>query len=78
MGDDVKKIRMAVSAYDRAASWVITLNVIVGSAVLLAFMIWLSTVIRFKGSPSTVVLVENVAGRGDHAAGYERDVECGH
>jgi len=76
VGDDVKKIRMAVSAYDRAASWVISLNVLVGSAVLLAFMIWLSSVIKFGEAQSTVVLVENVAGRGDHAAGYERDVEA--
>jgi hypothetical protein len=73
---EIKKVRIGVSAYDRAASWVISLNVLVGSAVLLAFLIWLSNVITLTEAQSTVVLVENVAGRGDHAAGYERDVEA--
>ncbi len=40
------------------------------------FLIWLSHVIELKGEQSTVVLVENVAGRGDHAAGFARDVEA--
>ncbi len=67
---------MAVSAYDRAASWVIALNVLVGCAVLLAFLFWLSKVMTFsRDEQATVVLVENIAGRGDHAAGFARDVE---
>lgn len=72
---DYKAIRLQVSPYDRAAGWVVSLNILVGSAVLLAFLIWLSQAIEFGGEPSTVVLVENVAGRGDHAAGFERDIE---
>ncbi|MHB8866066.1 MAG: hypothetical protein ACYC6N_27100 [Pirellulaceae bacterium] len=67
---------MAVSAYDRAASWVIALNILLGSAVLLAFLFWLSQVMTFtREEQATVVLVEHIAGRGDHAAGFARDVE---
>jgi hypothetical protein len=67
---------MAVSAYDRAASWVIALNILLGCAVLLAFLFWLSKVMTFsRDEQATVVLVENIAGRGDHAAGFARDVE---
>ena len=76
MTTDPNNVRLAVSAYDRAASWVISLNILVGSAVLLAFLLWLSQVIEFGGQQSTVVLVENIAGRGDHAAGFARDVEA--
>jgi hypothetical protein len=70
------KIRMSVSAYDRTASLVIALNILVGFAVLLLFLFWLSKVIRFAPEEqATVVLVENIAGRGDHAAGFARDAE---
>ncbi len=76
MTTDTKKIRMAVSAYDRAASWVVSLNILIGLAVALLFLFWLSHVIVLRGEQSEVLLVENVAGRGDHAAGYARDVEA--
>ena len=76
VGTDQRKIRMAVSAYDRAASWVIALNILLGCAVLLAFLFWLSRIVTFTSEEqATVVLVENIAGRGDHAAGFERDAE---
>ena len=68
------KIRMSVSAYDRTAGLVIALNILVGFAVTLLFLFWLSKVIRFAPEEqATVVLVENIAGRGDHAAGFARD-----
>ncbi len=68
---------MALSAYDRVASWTIALNVSVGCAVLLAFLFWLSRVITFSSTlPAEVELLEeHIAGRGDHAAGYGRDAE---
>ncbi len=70
------EIRLAVSPYDRAASWIISLNILVGSGVLLAFMMWLSLVLQFTPPEPQAELVERVAGRGDHAAGFERDVEA--
>ncbi len=71
-----QELQLSVSAYDRAASWIISLNLLVGFAVALAFLLWLSQVLEFTPDQSTVVLVENIAGRGDHAAGFERDVEA--
>ena len=70
------KVRMSVSAYDRTASLVIALNILIGFTVLLLFLFWLSKIIRFAPEEqATVVLVENIAGRGDHAAGFARDAE---
>jgi hypothetical protein len=70
------EIDLAVSSYDRAAGWTIALNILVGSGVLLGFLIWLSSVLEFKPDQAMLTLVENVAGRGDHAAGFARDVEA--
>jgi hypothetical protein len=70
------EIELAVSSYDRAAGWMIALNILVGFSVLLAFLIWLSSVLEFKPDQAMLTLVENVAGRGDHAAGFARDVEA--
>jgi len=71
-----RKIRMAVSAYDRAATWVISLNLLLGIAVGLAFLIWLSHVITFTSDEQAKIeYIEAIAGRGDHAAGFERDAE---
>ncbi len=76
MSETLKKIDLSVSRYDRVAGMVVTLDILVGSAVMLAFLIWLSQVLVFSKDQGTVVLVENIAGRGDHAAGFERDVEA--
>ncbi len=76
MATEIKKIRIAVSPYDRAVSWVVSLNVLVGLAVTLLFLFWLSHVIVPKGAQSEVLLVENVPGRGDHAAGFAHDMEA--
>ncbi len=75
---DRPRIRMAVSAYDRVASWIIALNVTVGSLVLvLAIIFCLSNIgSRTATLPAEVELLEeHIAGRGDHAAGYGRDAE---
>ncbi len=53
----------------------IALILLVGMAVTLMFLIWLTTVLVFTADQVPVVLVENPAGRGDHAEGLERDVE---
>jgi hypothetical protein len=66
---------LKVSAYDRVAGWVIALNILVGFSVGLGFLVWLSHVLEFTPDQVPVTLVENIAGRGDHAAGFERDFE---
>ncbi|NLX53955.1 MAG: hypothetical protein GXY58_02450 [Planctomycetaceae bacterium] len=74
--DPQKKVGLAVSAYDRAASWVIALNILVGVAVGLAFLVWLSRVLTFTSDEQAKIeYIEVIAGRGDHAAGFERDAE---
>ena len=76
MATQTKRIRLAVSAYERTAGWVISLNILFGFAVALMFLLWLGQKINFRDEQSDVVLVENIAGRGDHAAGIARDIEA--
>ena len=71
-----EKIRISVSAYDRAASTVIALNILIGRAGDAAVHVLVEQGDPFTNEEqATVVLVENIAGRGDHAAGFARDVE---
>jgi hypothetical protein len=65
---------LKVSSYDRVASLIIALNVFMGFAVALMLILWLSSIIRFENEGVKVLILEP-RGRGDHAKGYERDVE---
>jgi hypothetical protein len=67
---------MRVSAYDNVASLLITLIILIGVTVAILFIIWLTTTLVFRQKSVPVKLVENVAGRGDHAEGFERDLEA--
>ena len=71
-GTPVAELR--VSAYDKVASLLIALLIVIGLAVLLLFVIWLTGRLLFTKAPIPVELLE-YAGRGDHAAGFERDME---
>jgi len=66
--------QLKVSAYDKVASMLIALLIMVGLAALLLFIIWLTGRLIFTQQPVAVELLE-YAGRGDHAAGFERDLE---
>ncbi len=76
MATHIKKIRIAVSPYERAVSWVVSLNLLVGLGVGLLFLFWLSHVIVIRGEQTEIIRVEKIAGRGDHAAGFARDMEA--
>ena len=65
---------LQVTSYDRVASLIIAINVFMGFAVMLMLVMWLSSVIRFEHEGVRVLILEP-RGRGDHAKGYERDVE---
>lgn len=65
---------LKVSAYDNVASLLIASLILVGFFVLLMFIIWLTGRLKFSQAPIPVELLE-YAGRGDHAAGFERDME---
>ncbi len=73
---EVEEAREAlrVSAYDNVASLLIALLILIGFAVLLLFIVWLTGRLLFSKAPIPVELLE-YAGRGDHAAGFERDPE---
>jgi hypothetical protein len=71
---DVVLIR--TSAYDRVSSMLLAALLLVGASVFLMFLVWLSATLVFSQKSVPVKLVENIAGRGDHAAGFERDLEA--
>lgn len=59
---------------DKVASLLMSLLIIIGLIVFLLFVVWLTT--NFTWGPGDIeIAAENVAGRGDHAEGFERDVE---
>jgi hypothetical protein len=66
---------LRVSSYDRASSLLITLVVFVGFFVVIMFLIWLTTRWSFTQAAGSVTLLDEGSGRGEHAAGYERDWE---
>jgi len=65
---------LRVSAYDQVASLLIALLIVIGFFVALLFIVWLTSRLLFTQQARPVELVE-FAGRGDHAAGFERDLE---
>jgi hypothetical protein len=52
------------------------LLILIGGAVAIMFVIWLTMTLVFTQRSVPVKLVENIAGRGDHAEGFERDLEA--
>jgi hypothetical protein len=58
------------------ASLLISLLILIGAAVAIMFIIWLTATLVFSQRSVPVKLVENAAGRGDHAEGFERDLEA--
>ncbi|MCA9121455.1 MAG: hypothetical protein H6822_16180 [Planctomycetaceae bacterium] len=68
--------QMHVSRFDQVASLVVALLIMVGVAVVGMFIIWLTATLVFVPRSVPVKLVENVPGRGDHAEGFERDLEA--
>jgi len=67
---------LRVSRYDQASSLLISLLIMVGAGVALMFVIWLTMTMVFIPKSIPVKLVEDVAGRGDHAEGFARDLEA--
>jgi len=65
---------LRVSAYDQVASLLIALLIVIGFFVTLLFTIWLTSRLLFTQRAIPIELVE-YSGRGDHAAGFERDLE---
>ncbi len=69
------KQELKVSLYDQVSSMLLALIMMVGFFVTLMFLVWLTTVLIFGRAPIEVEYIEEIAGRGEHAEGYERDLE---
>ena len=69
------KTELKVSAYDQVSSMLLAMIMMVGFFVTLMFLVWLTTVLIFGRAPIEVEYIEEIAGRGEHAEGYERDLE---
>ncbi len=59
---------------DVVASLLMSGLIVIGLLVALLFVIWLTHTLRFSAG-EIVIEEERIAGRGDHAAGFERDIE---
>lgn len=68
------KARMRSEKVDYVASLLMSLLIVIGGLVLLLFVYWLTQTFTWK-SGGIVLEEERIAGRGDHAAGFERDIE---
>ncbi len=64
---------MRTQKVDQVASLLMAALVVVGLLVVLLFVIWLTQTFTFTAGD--IKIDESVAGRGDHAEGFERDIE---
>ncbi len=74
MHDAVGTRTLQTQKVDVVASLLMSMLVIVGLIVFLLFVMWLTTTFTWKAGDIKIE-EERVAGRGDHAEGFERDIE---
>jgi hypothetical protein len=67
------ELDLKASAYERAASWIWALLIVVGLTVLLLFLVWLTWRLSKIRVSVPIEIVEEESGRGDHAPGVARD-----
>ncbi len=65
---------MKTTQVDQVASFILSLAILTGLAVLLLGALYYLSTLKPVSRP-IVVEEERIAGRGDHAAGFERDLE---
>ena len=66
--------RMRTQKVDMVASLLMSLLVVVGMIVFLLFVVWLTQTFTWQAGDIKIE-EERIAGRGDHAEGFERDIE---
>lgn len=66
---------LRVSQFDQVSSLLMALLLFVGFAVFFMFLIWLCDQLDFRGGKIVAEIVEEAAGRGPNAEGFERDFE---
>ena len=67
--------QLKVSAYERVASVLVSLIILIGFFVAIMAMIWLARRAAASHQTVAVEILEEPAGRGDHALGVARDME---
>lgn len=78
--DEVRRAREAereklrTSRFDVVTSLFLALILFIGTFVLMLFIVWLTSRLHFPPRPLAAI-IENPAGRGDNAEGFERDFE---
>lgn len=65
--------QLRTQSVDMVASGLLAGLLVIGLLVFLLFVVWLTQ--TFTWQAGTIVIDERVAGRGDHAEGFERDIE---
>lgn len=74
-GTEVRHAKsLRTQSVDVVASLLMSLLVLIGLVVLLLFVLWLTTTFTWEAGDIKIA-EERVAGRGDHAEGFERDIE---
>lgn len=74
-GTEVRQAKsLRTQKVDVVASLLMSLLVLIGLIVLLLFVLWLTTTFTWEAGDIKIA-EERVAGRGDHAEGFERDIE---
>jgi hypothetical protein len=68
-------VDLRVSAYERVASLLLALLLIVGFIVFTLFLIWWAQRAIAANQPVKIAAVEELSGRGDHALGVGREME---
>jgi hypothetical protein len=66
--------KLRTSRFDTVAAFLMSLLWFIGAFAVMLFMAWLTTRISFGPKPFPPI-IENAAGRGDNAEGFERDFE---
>ena len=69
-----QKVNLQAEKVDYVASLLMSLLIVVGGLALLLFVYWLTQTFTWQ-SGGIILEEERIAGRGDHAAGFERDIE---
>ena len=74
-GDTALRRRFQVSAYDRAASWLVTLLIMSAAAVVALFVIWLTSRM-YVPNVSVPIQMENVGGSEDGSLGDGQELDA--
>ncbi len=64
-----------VSAYDRVSGILVALTVMTGFFATMLFLVWLTSILKFPPTPTVVMPINDLKGRGEAAEGYARDIE---